>query len=151
MTAFCWMWRSPDLSSFHKICLGLSRILQISSCNFGIPGCGRSAASSRLQLGVSNTCPHGSLWKLPQHPALRVRWDSRKNRTSANMKGSWKGDPHIIHFNGNVPYKPSIFGYLHFRKPPYEKQQRFCWRLTLRSQAMGFGYHRRSWQKAHHQ
>lgn len=29
------------------------------------------------------------------------------------------GDPHIIHFHGNVPYKPSIFGYLHFRKPPY--------------------------------
>ena len=27
--------------------------------------------------------------------------------------------PLIIHFNRMFPYKPSIFGYPHFRKPPY--------------------------------
>ena len=28
--------------------------------------------------------------------------------------------PQIIHFNGGFHYKPSILGYLYFRKHPYE-------------------------------
>ena len=37
-----------------------------------------------------------------------------------HLEVSWNGGyPQIIHSNRIFPYKPSIFGYLHFRNPPF--------------------------------
>ena len=41
-----------------------------------------------------------------------------------NMEISWNRGTQIIHFCRIVPYKPSIWGYPHFRKPPWK--QKLC-------------------------
>ena len=42
------------------------------------------------------------------------------------LEVSWnRGNPPIIHFNGILTYKSSIWGYPHFRKPPFHPQISF--------------------------